>query len=132
MFAYGIYARRETWLGGVSFPQATTRSHGLALINDWTSGQGRYKSGAPSYWVSGGVVHLSGSMIQQTVSNEAFAFLPSGIRPAHSLYIKIYTFGGAAGTLYIQPSGLMEAYSQDSRDATSYTSLAAISFPITS
>jgi hypothetical protein len=130
MAAYSGNARSLTFLGGVSYPQATLARHKLALRDGWISGQSHYGTGDPSYSVTGGVVHLSGSLIQPG-GGDAFAHLPRGTRPAHDLYIKVYTYNGSVGTLFIQPDGLMQAYSRGS-DATSYTSLAAISFPVKS
>jgi len=56
-----------------------------------------------------------------------------GRHPARSRdsHIKVCTCGGSFGTLYIQPSGLMQAYSLSSPGAaTPYTSLDAVSFPL--
>ena len=49
----------------------------------------------------GGVVYLSGSLATAG-TNEAFAVLPAGARPAHDLYIKVYTFGSSVGTVKSQ------------------------------
>lgn len=130
MEAYGGSAPTKTWIGGVAFPPAATTSHKLALVNGWISGQSRWNSGDPSYSVSGGVVHLSGSLIQSSAGPDTFATLPPAARPRHSLYIKVYTYAGSVGTLYIQSNGIMQAYGPVSGDATRFTSLAAISFPL--
>ena len=118
------------WLGGVAFPQASSASHNLRLVNGWESGQSSYGTGNPAYWVSGGVVHLSGSLIMPGAGQETFATLPPTARPKHSLYIKVYTYQGSVGTLYIQPNGTMQAYDPTATNAQKFTSLAGISFPV--
>lgn len=130
MQAYSAFAKTETWLGGVAFPVASATSHKLGLVNGWVSGQSRWRTGDPTWSVSGGVVHLTGSLIQHSAGAAKFATLPPGARPKHSLYIKVYTYGGSVGTLYIQPNGIIQAYSPTTADAQDYTSLAAISFPL--
>jgi len=128
MKVYGPSA--EVWLGNVAFPQATTTRHDLTLLNGWVSGQSAWNSGDPAYWVSGGVVHLSGSLIQPSAGQEHFATLPAAARPKHSLYIKVYTYQGSVGTLFIQPNGTMQAYGPGTTNAQKFTSLAAVSFPV--
>jgi hypothetical protein len=130
MEAYYGAAQKRTWLGGVSFPVAAATTHKLGLLNGWTSGQGRFRTGDPAYSVRGGVVYLSGSLVQNTAGADMFATLPPGARPKHGLYVKVYTYGGSVGTLYIQPNGTMQAYSPNPNAARAYTSLAAISFPL--
>ncbi len=65
-----------------------------------------------------------------------FAILPSSFRPAHNMYITVYTNGDTSGTLYIGHDGTMEAYSSGSlrlgEHRACFTSLATVSFPINS
>jgi hypothetical protein len=80
------------------------------------------------------VVYLSGSVYQPSGSNQIFAVLPKGARPAHALYIKVmvYTPDNVthAGTVLIEPDGAVWAYSLTASDAQQYTSLAGICFPL--
>ncbi len=127
MSAVGPEAGGFTSLAGLSFPARSTRSHALVLQNGWASGQARWDAGAPSYQVSGGVVYLSGSVHGGT--SLAFATLPPDARPANDLYITVYTSGAAPGIVHVDTDGTLEAYFGS---ATSFTSLAGISFPVAS
>ena len=108
--------------------------HKLALDNGWQSGEPTHDTGDPSYWVSGGVVHLSGSVVQPSGTNQIFAVLPKADRPAHDLYIQVMVYtpdnNARAGTVEIDPDGAMWAYSTWGNAAQMYTSLAGISFPL--
>jgi hypothetical protein len=126
-------AQGFTSLAGVSFPVAPAAAHKLALVNGWKPAQPKFGTGDPAYSVSGGVVHLSGSLYQPAGTNEIFAVLPRADRPAHFLYIQVmvYTPGtvALAGTVEIDPDGSVWAYSQ-AGTARQYTSLAGISYPL--
>ena len=130
-FAYSGSTTSFTSLAGVSYPVASAVRHRLTLRNGWHSEQGVWNSGDPAYSVSGGVVYLSGSLATAG-TNEAFAVLPAGVRPAHDLYIKVYTFDNSAGTVLIEPNGVLLAYGPGAVNARKFTSLAAISFPVNS
>lgn len=106
------------------------RWHQLKLVDSWSSSQGAYNTGAPSYAVSNGVVYLSGSMHHLPAGNEEFAVLPAGARPTHVLYINVYTYLEAVGTVLIKPNGQMLAYSADGSSAQSFTSLAGVCFAL--
>lgn len=109
-------------------PAATGVSwHKLALFNGWQSSQTAYQSGSPSYAVSRGVVYLSGSMHGGT--NPYFASLPAGARPAHTLYLPVYTFTATRGELVIHSDGGMYIVSDPVSNAPAFTSLAGVSFP---
>ena len=127
-------AQGFTSLAGISFPAASDTVHTLALDNGWVSGEPAHDTGDPAYWVSGGVVHLSGSVDQPSGTSEIFAVLPKADRPAHDLYIQVMVYTpdntAYAGTVLIAPDGAMEAYSQAPGSAQMYTSLAGISFPL--
>src|SRR5690349_1865073 len=75
-------AQGFTSLAGISYPAPAMAGHKLALKNGWVSSQGQYSTGDPSYAVSGGVVYLSGSLHQASGTNQVFAVLPPGDRPA--------------------------------------------------
>jgi hypothetical protein len=105
----------------------SVRRHKLTLRNGWVSSQPVYDSGDPAVAIRGGIVYLSGSMHQASGSSGIFATLPRGYRPAHLMYLHVYTYNGAEGSLDIAPDGQMLA--SDGR-ATEYTSLAGVSFPV--
>ena len=75
------------------------------------------------------MVYLSGSLNQPTGDNQVFGVLPPAARPAHPMYLSVYTFGGAIGELEIDTNGDMLAYEGG---AQLYTSLAGVSFPVAS
>lgn len=115
-----------TSLSTVSYPTAKVTSHKLTLENGWASSQPTYDTGNPSYAISGGVVYLSGSM--HTIGSSQLAtVLPKATRPAHRMFILVYTFDGeATGWLKIMATGKVYAFGADAAD---YTSLASISYP---
>lgn len=118
-----------------SQPAAVSVSwHKLGLLHGWKSSQGNYGTGDPRYSVSSsGIVYLSGSMHQSSGTNTVFAVLPRAARPAHNLYMPIYTFGASAGSLVILKNGSMAVFSNNAGNvAQEYSSLAGISFPRTS
>jgi|GEM_PF-961527 len=104
--------------------------HKLALIDGWRPASIYYPgTGTPSWTVSRGVVYLSGSIAQPTGTSNEFAVLPLAARPAHTMYITVYTLGGTVGSITIYPDGRMAAYSTPPNNAQDYLSLAAISYP---
>jgi hypothetical protein len=115
-----------TSLDGISYPAAGTRWHRLALTTHWQSAQRSFGTGDPAYTVRGGIVYLSGAAIGKSSASVDFAILPLGARPKYALWLKTYTFGGAVGTLLIQPNGAVQAFGGSPR---SLLSLAGISFP---
>jgi hypothetical protein len=132
MRAAGSGAQTFTSLAGVSFPAAATATQPLSLLNGWQSSQSQYGTGDPAYTVTGGVVYLSGSMNQPSGTNEEFTVLPAAARPAHDLWIMTYTNSGAVGALQISTSGAVYAWNNTGNAAQQYTSLAAISYPVSS
>jgi len=119
-------ARLYTSLASVSYPASSLTEHKLTLKYGWKSSQSPDGTGDPSYDISGGVVYLSGSLHQPSGSDQIFTFLPKAARPAHILYVAMYTKGGTTGELIIDPDGAIQAYGADSRF---FTSLAGVSFP---
>jgi hypothetical protein len=103
--------------------------HPLSLLHGWQSAQGQYGTGSPAWAVKNGVVYLSGSMHQASGTSEDFAVLPAAARPAHYLYITVYTYDDTYGRVAIYPDGEMNVVSPNQSQAQGYTSLAAISFP---
>lgn len=127
MDAYTGNAVTFTSLAAVSYPKATMKSTKLVLEHGWKSSQPIYGTGDPSYAISGGVVYLSGSMHTGGTSHVA-ALLPKAARPAHQLFVQVYTFDGTPGWLQILPTGQVEAFGPVAAD---YTSLAGVSYPAT-
>lgn len=108
-------------------PAATIAWHRLHLINGWRSANGQgFDPGNPSYAISAGVVYLSGGIEQLTGSKTTFAVLPAKARPAHRLYIEVFTNAGTVGTLKVNPSGTMDLLNGAVR---AFTALAGVSFP---
>jgi len=73
------------------------------------------------------MVYLSGSLHQPTGVSEISATLPAAARPAHIMYLTVYTYSGTMGLVEIEPNGTMYTYMGG---AQQYTSLAGISFPL--
>ena len=126
MEAYSGNAVTFTSLSAVSYPAAAITPHKLTLKNGWASSQPNYGTGNPAYAVSRGVVYLSGSMHTGGTAQLAFV-LPKAARPAHLMYLSVYTFDGSTGWLQIRPNGQVNA---EGSGAAQYTSLAGISFPV--
>jgi hypothetical protein len=134
VYTYMGGAQQYTSLAGISFPAAADTVHKLATDNGWVSGEPTHDTGDPSYFVAGGVVHLSGSVYQPSGTSQIFAVLPKAYRPAHDLYIQVMVYTpdntAYAGAVLVEPDGAMWAYSQAPGNAQQYTSLAGISFPL--
>jgi hypothetical protein len=118
-----------TSLAGVSYPVAGLTWHKLALLHGWTSAPASYDTGVPAYAIKGGVVYLSGGLVQPGGTNDIFAVLPKSARPAHKMWLLTYTFGYTLGAILIAPNGAMYASSWPNSNARGFTSLAAVSFP---
>lgn len=124
--AFNGAARDLTSLAAISFPVSGMTWHALTLKNGWVSSQQQWKTGNPAYAVKSGIVHLAGSLHLPSGGNTMFGVLPKGARPAHALYLIVYNFNGATGTVRIRPDGRLNAYGPA---AVSLVSLAGISFP---
>ncbi len=122
-------AQGFTGLAGISYPAQAKAMSALSLENGWQSSEAQFSTGDPSYSVSNGMVYLSGSLSQSAGDNQVFGVLPPAARPAHTLYLSVYTFDGAIGLLEIDTNGNMLAYEGG---AQRYTSLAGASFPVAS
>jgi hypothetical protein len=119
-----------TSLAGVSFPLGT-RATQLNLHNGWKPLPSASHDGRPAYRVADGLVYLSGAMHQPSGSGKKFAVLPRAARPAHALYMTFYA-AGTIGTLVITPPGMMFIYCSPQSAAQVFTSLAGISYPVSS
>ena len=146
MYAYGGSATQFTSLAGISFPMATleTGQPITPLGDGWQSADSQWDTGDPSYYLSNGVVHLSGSVYNPVNQDWYFAGqLPQGAWPAYSQVINTYTYGGTPGQLLVDkgyssypPTPANEVdYMGAADDANShghanqYTSLAGITYP---
>lgn len=123
---WGTGSTAYSSLAGISFP-LTLASQKLALKNGWQSAQGSYHTGSPRASVSNGVVHLSGSAWLPSGTAATLAALPVACRPAHWLYLPVYTLDGTEGSLVISPSGRVSASGSSS---AGFTSLAGIHYPL--
>jgi hypothetical protein len=115
-----------TSLAGVSYPLASIKPHSLKLEHGWVSDQAIYGSGNPGYAISRGVVYLSGSLHGGT--KPVALVLPKAARPPHEMYRSVYTSDGSTGTVAIRPNGQVQLFGASAAD---FTSLAAISYPVT-
>jgi hypothetical protein len=127
-------AEGYTSLAGVSFPAAGVQQTGIMpLLNGWQSAQGTYNTGDPSYSVSNGIVHLSGSLRRPAgTPSDSFPFgawaaatLPTSALPSDNCFLPLaYTYAGGIMTLPVD-SGSGTLYGANAQ----YTSLAGISYP---
>jgi hypothetical protein len=121
---------KDRSIGSTQLQAASVTWHKLHLIGGWKSSQRRYDTGAPRYAVLNGVAYLSGSLHGGTTA--AFAILPRSARPTHNLFIEVYTFDGAAGALKISAGGEMDLIPGPAGDTTDFSSLATVSYPLSS
>lgn len=128
VFALGSGAGYAATHAATAAAKLTLRS--IPLRDGWVSAQSTYNTGNPSYAIENGIVYLSGSVLQASAGSDVIGVLPKSARPKHYLYLSVYTLDGTAGTVQIRPNGQIYAYSTPSSDATGYTSLASISYPV--
>jgi hypothetical protein len=136
--AYFGNATQFTSLAGVSFPAAGTATLGvMPLLNGWQSAQSTWGTGDPSYFISGGAVHLDGSVLNPTphvpwTNDGEFMQLPAGAKPASWPVVcfnrPVYTDGGGTG-LMSNDSFNPAVFAAPS---TYFTSLAGVSYPLPS
>jgi hypothetical protein len=122
-------AQGFTGLAGISYPAQAMTMSTLPLENGWQSSDSQFGTGDPSYSVSNGMVYLSGSLNQPAGDIQVFGVLPPAARPAHPMYLSVYTYNGAIGELEIDTNGNLVVYEGG---AQQYTSLAGVSFPVAS
>jgi hypothetical protein len=130
LHAYGGQATQFTSLAGISFASAVTEQGMMPLLNGWQSAQSAYSTGDPAFYVSGGIVHLDGSVLRQGGSPPAgsnewnFAYLPSAAMPTDACFAdNVYTYAGGTWPLQINPDGSIWGANGQ------YTSLAGVSYP---
>jgi hypothetical protein len=123
-------AQAFTSLAGISFPATTVTQHKITLLNGWKSAQTPFNVGGFSYAIEGGVVYLSGGVKLASGTNNLCAQLPPAARPAHVLYITVYTSLSDASTLRILRNGdVFVSSSPDASASRTLTSLSTVSFP---
>jgi hypothetical protein len=98
----------------------------LTLINGWIAYP--YGTAAPQVEKVGGIVHFKGAI--STAGASAYPFvLPSGLRPAHIVWIPVDMCNAQNGRLIIWPSGIVEVQAQNAfSNAQCFTSLEGASF----
>jgi hypothetical protein len=115
-----------TSLDGASFVLTPQNPTPLTLKNGWI-GQS-YGTGSATAELSKGIVRLGGAISSGTA---ALAFkLPSTMRPAKDVYIKVDLCNAANGRLYITPNGKVSVEQEGSglSNADCFTSLDGASF----
>jgi hypothetical protein len=112
-------------------PDVAFTWHTFKLTHGWKSASSaKLATGTPAWAVQDGIVYLRGAVSNANpAASEEFATLPGYARPAHDLYIQVYTSGAVAGTIVVDASGSLEALHGN---ATAFTSLASVSFPLAS
>jgi hypothetical protein len=110
---------------------ATLSWRQITLANGWQSAStSKLVTGTPAWAAHDGVIYLRGAVKQPTSGGSAtFATLPKEARPAHNLYIQIYTNTDTPGILYVGSNGTVEAYGGN---ADTFASLSAVSYPAAS
>jgi len=120
-------AQLFTSLDGISFAKSATSFTALTPLNGWGSYGGGTAS--PAARNISGVVHLKGAIATSGTNEEAFV-LPSALRPAHAVTVKVDLCGAHNGALYITPDGEMNvlAFGTNWGSAQCFTSLDGVSF----
>jgi hypothetical protein len=115
-----------TSLDGVSFAKSATSFTSLTLKNGWTSAP--FSTSNAAVRTISGIVRLKGAIATPGTNPVAFT-LPSGFRPATTVYVPVDLCNGTNGRLYIQPSGVVTVQSEGTfANAQCFTSLDGASF----
>lgn len=114
-----------TSLDGTSFSIMSATFHALTLANGWTNGPFATNNAAVSD--TNGVVTFKGAV---SGGSSAILFtLPVADRPTTNVYVKVDLCGATEGSLYIQPSGVVQVQTKGTfADAQCFTSLDGASF----
>lgn len=129
ILVFGGNSRQFLSLAGISFPNSKFKWHPIAL-SGWQSVQSLDGTGHPAYGVAGPIIYLGGAM-RWTTGSIVFAATPASIRPRHELNIGVYTFNASYGQVQVTKPSLY-AESVPASNAQDFTSLAGISYPISS
>ncbi len=120
-------AARATPHGSGHPASATFTWHPFTLLSGWQSASKKLLvTGKPGWSLHEGVMYFRGAIKQPTAGGLKFAKLPKFARPAHNLYIQVYTNSDVPGIVYVGADGTLEAYDGN---AVTFTSLAAVSYP---
>ncbi len=102
----------------------------LTLQNGWT-GQAFYTANAAAARDCSGIVQLKGGISTSGTNLSAFT-LPPALQPGVYVYLPVDGYAAAKVRLYITPTGVVNVYAPSGAptDATSFTSLEGVSFPV--
>jgi hypothetical protein len=103
--------------------------HTFKLLNDWTSAESVYHTGAPRWAVSHGIVYLAGSVRETSPQSVVIGQLPRAAWPARALGMQVYTFKGIPTDLQITADGTVLVIGSSPPNAQQITSLAGASYP---
>ena len=122
-------AAQYTSLDGMSFPatESNLPINPLTPQNGWNVGAG----GAPGYYLTGGVVHLTGSVTTTGLPNHSpLATLPACGQPTACTIANVFSNGGSPGTVQINPAGEGQIFAYNASNSTNaLTLLDGIAFP---
>jgi hypothetical protein len=115
-----------TSLDGVSYAKSASSYTALTLQNGWSGAP--FGTSNPGVRTISGIVTLKGAM--STTGNITTAFtLPSGFRPAKTVYVPVDLCNAANGRLQIAPNGTVNVEPEvNFSDAQCFTSLDGVSF----
>jgi hypothetical protein len=134
MWAYGGMGRaaQYTSLAGVSYPGAAVPQTDLQLEGGWQSADLQWATGDPAISITGGIVHLSGSMTRPAGPPSssggyfAAALPPQAVPSATDLFATTgYAYGGQMQEVSIADGSIFGSLNSQ------YTSLAGINYPVT-
>ena len=143
MNATGGGATQYTSLAGISFPVAGTTLHLLnlkpltpTLMPAWESAQAWYGTGDPSYVVTDGIAHYTGSLTASNnpnIGDPSLVTDSSGPYPDSCFDFNIDTYGNHVGDLQIWPGTTSRPSDYGTHvwgtGSATFTSLAGVSFP---
>jgi hypothetical protein len=116
-----------TSLDGATFAKSATSFTALTLQNGWTNAP--FSTSSAAVRTISGIVHLEGAIATTGTSTVAFT-LPSGFRPATTVYVPVDLCNATNGRLIIEHSGVVtvEAEGGTFSNAQCFTSLDGATF----
>jgi hypothetical protein len=116
-----------TSLDGVSYAKSPSSYTPLTLTNGWSGAP--FSTSNPEVRTISGIVTLKGAMATGGTNAVAFT-LPSGFRPATSVYVAVDLCDATNGRLFIQSSGTVTVQAEgfNFSNAACFTSLDGVSF----
>ena len=125
----GTFANAQcfTSLDGASFAKSASSFTALTLRNGWASAP--FGTSNAEVRTISGIVQLKGA-ISTTGTNPIAFTLPSGFRPATSVYVPVDLCNATNGRLFIQHSGVVTVQAEGGTfsNAQCFTSLDGVSF----